>query len=302
MVAYTTIFDIKRYALHDGPNIRTTVFFKGCPLSCHWCHNPEGIDFKIKIIHSTEKCIGCGECVEQCPQAALASTATGIERCKKTCTSCQECVALCPAVAHEATGRVIRTAELMKEIEKDRIFFDQSGGGVTFSGGEPLSQPDGLLALLKACGASGIHSAVDTSGFAPPGTMSTIARHTDLILFDLKIMDTALHRHFTGVDNDIILHNLKNLAHCDTPVRVRIPLIDGVNDDADNIRATGSFIAGIRNITGVDVLPYHPSARAKYRKLDMKYQGSAMKAPAQETIHATVTLLREYIADVRIGG
>lgn len=298
----STIFAIKRYALHDGPNIRTTIFFKGCPLSCHWCHNPEGIDFKIKIITSPEKCVGCGECMDNCREGALHLSSSGPSRNVENCVFCRNCVDSCPALAHEATGQEMTTDQLLLEIQKDLPFYNQTGGGVTFSGGEPLCQPTALLALLKECGALGIHRTVDTSCFAPSEILLGVAEHTDLFLVDLKLMDDAQHRHYTGVSNELILHNLRLLASGGRQVRVRLPLIPGVNDDEKNIRATGAFVAGCKGIQGIDVLPYHPSATAKYKKLGMKYKGDDFKVPATELTSKIQAILQQYISDVRIGG
>lgn len=298
----TTIFAIKRYALHDGPNIRTTIFFKGCPLNCHWCHNPEGIDFKIDIVYLPTKCVSCNECIDNCQVQALQLTTDGIYRKTDACTSCQTCVETCPALAHEATGRSMTTDQLLNEIKKDLPFYDQSGGGVTISGGEPLSQPESLLALLQECGALGINRTVDTSGFAPTETLKHVAKHTDLFLFDLKHMDNNQHRHYTGVANDLILHNLKTLSEYGQPMRVRFPLIPGMNDDENNIKATGIFIANCKSVQGIDILPYHPSATAKYTKLGLDYKGKTFTVPSQEKIMETVKLLKKYISDVQIGG
>jgi pyruvate formate lyase activating enzyme len=203
---------------------------------------------------------------------------------------------------HEATGYEMTTDELLNEIKKDLPFYDQSGGGVTISGGEPLSQPKSLLALLKACGVLGIHRTVDTSGFAPTDTLMRIAEHTDLFLFDLKHMDNEQHLQYTGVANNLILYNLQVLSESGRPIRVRIPLISGVNDDEKNIRATGSFVAACGGIHGIDILPYHSSARSKYAKLDLVYQGQHFASPTQQQITKTFELLKHYISDVRIGG
>jgi pyruvate formate lyase activating enzyme len=297
-----TIFAIKRYALHDGPNIRTTIFFKGCPLACHWCHNPEGMDFKIKILNLAEKCVGCGECIQNCRDNVLRMTADGIRRDEDRCTMCRVCIDTCPALAHESTGWQLSIEELVAEIEKDLPFFDQSGGGITCSGGEPLCQPESLMALLQACGALGIHRAVDTCGFAPTETLLRIATQTDLFLFDLKHMDSNIHKQYTGVANELILHNLKALAATGKPIRIRIPLIAGVNDDEKNIQATGAFAAGCSGVEGIDVLPYHPSATAKYRKLSRNYQGKFLTAPSAETVARVVETLKKYRNDIRIGG
>lgn len=296
------IFAIKRYALHDGPNIRMTIFFKGCPLACWWCHNPEGIDFDSKVLFLAEKCVGCGECVDGCPEKVLRLTSDGVLRDDDKCTSCGTCVQVCPALAHEATGRNMSIAEIVAEIKKELPFFDQSGGGVTCSGGEPLSQPESLLALLQACGKLGIHRAVDTSGFTQVETLLDVARHTELFLYDIKHMDSMVHERFTGVANDLILGNLTALGDNGHTIRVRIPLIVGVNDDEKNIRATGTFVAGCKGVQGIDILPYHPSATAKYRKLGENYKGASLTAPTKAHLAGVAEILRKYVADVNIGG
>ena len=296
------IFAIKRYALHDGPNIRTTIFFKGCPLGCHWCHNPEGIEREIRVVTLAEKCVGCGECIEVCPEDALDLSKGTIHRNTELCSNCGHCVEICPALSHEAVGRETDTAQIMTEIKKDLPFFDQSCGGVTFSGGEPLMQPEFLLDLLQQCGTLEIHRTVDTSGFAPAEILLTVAEHTDLFLYDIKHMDDKKHRFFTGVSNELILHNLKTLSAAGKHIRVRIPLISGINDDEKNIRATGLFLTEIAPMQGIDILPHHNSGRGKYRKLGLKYPGSKMKCPEESRINRTVSILREYGLEVHLGG
>jgi pyruvate formate lyase activating enzyme len=298
-----TLFAIKRYALHDGPQIRTTVFLKGCPLSCRWCHNPEGISPRIELVMNREKCIGCGECVSTCPQQALTPSGTGgIDRNPALCIGCGRCVEVCPALAHEATGWRSSVAAVMAEIEKDLPFYDTSGGGVTFSGGEPLLQADFLLALLAECGRRQIHRTVDTTGHAPVETLLAVAAETDLFLYDLKHMNSEQHRRHTGVDNALILANLAALCHAGHPVRIRLPLVAGVNDDEANIRATLAFLAGLPGIEGIDLLPYHGIARAKYRKLGIDYPGEELSAPGATRITTLAGIINAAGFSTSIGG
>jgi len=298
----TIIFAIKRYALHDGPHIRTTIFLKGCPLNCHWCHNPEGIEKDINIVSVTDKCIKCGICIENCPSGALSFSSEGIERNMELCSLCSSCVDTCPALSHEATGWKMSVKQLIGEIEKDMPFYDQSGGGVTFSGGEPLMQPDFLLNILQECGRLEIHRTIDTCGYAPTETLMSIAEQTELFLFDIKHMDSEKHRFYTGVPNELILHNLKSLSAAGHPVNARIPLICGVNDEEINIRATALFLSGCKTVQSVDILPYHSSAEAKYKKLGLEYRGVKMHAPKGKQLDSIVTLFSEYGLNVRIGG
>jgi pyruvate formate lyase activating enzyme len=224
-----TIFKIKRYALHDGPGIRTTVFLKGCPLSCRWCHNPEGID----------------------PHPQVMSRRTDA------------------AAIRETVGRVVDVDEMVRTILRDQLFYDQSGGGVTFSGGEPLFQPRFLEALLAACNRSEIHAALDTSGFAPPEVLDRLLPRLQLVLCDLKVMDDRLHRAVTGVSNAVILDNLRRMASSSTPLRVRIPLVPGISDEEANIQRAIDFIGTLNAVQGVDLLPFHRIGAAKYRRLGM---------------------------------
>jgi len=296
------IFDIKRYAIHDGPGIRTTVFFKGCPLTCPWCHNPEGIDQSPQVVYRKSKCIGCLECVDACPEKALSAGPDGIRTDEALCKLCGTCVNVCPADARELVGTTETVGSLMEVIRKDVPFFDTSGGGVTFSGGEPLMQAEFLLEVLKACGKEDIHRALDTTGYTDSDTLKQVARHIDLFLFDLKFMDPKKHRHCIGVSNEQILKNLETLAQNDSRVIVRIPLIPGINDDEDNITSTVSFLDHLPQIESVHILPYHDFQKSKYDTFSMNYTARDVKPPSPERVEEIRKQLAGTGLNVEVGG
>lgn len=277
----TLLFDIKRYSINDGPGIRITLFFKGCPLHCIWCHNPEGIDPRPQRLYTKKKCIGCQTCVQNCPQGALKLTRDGIVCDTTKCVVCGKCAEVCPSLAIEMSGKEYTYDELMTEIEKETEVMDQSQGGVTFCGGEPLMHPDFLYEMLRRCGELDIHRAVDTTLYANPKVVEKIAQECDLFLVDLKLMDRVKHHAYTGVYNDRILSNIRLIAEMDKSFWIRIPLIHKVNADSENLCRTADFLASLPwKEKKVDLLPYHDIGRMKHEKLGTIYNpGEKVMAP-----------------------
>ena len=297
------IFDIKRYAIHDGPGIRTTIFFKGCSLRCWWCHNPEGLVIQPELIFKENRCIkGCTECIISCPKEALSRVDQYISINRKECDLCGECVKVCPAGALEIIGREMRVQEIVKEIEKDMIFYDESGGGVTFSGGEPLMQPEFLDALLEECKERDIHTAIDTCGYAPFEVIEKIRDKVDLFLYDIKMMDDEKHIEYTGVSNEPILDNLKKLAEQGSVIMVRLPIMPGINDDDDNINKIAEFILSLRCIKDISLLPYHRAGSEKYQRLNKAYRMDKTQPSSDEKIVEIKKNLEHLGFKVKVGG
>ncbi len=302
-MARPLIFDIKRYSINDGPGIRATIFFKGCPLNCLWCHNPESISPKIQKFFTPSRCIGCGECCRICPVDACSLSAEGVVTDSCLCTLCGKCAEVCPTLAMEMSGRYYSTEELLGVIEKEQPFFDQSGGGVTFSGGEPLLYPDFLIEILKECRRLGIHRAIDTSGFVQKETLLRVAQHADLFLYDLKMIDAEKHKHFTGVDNRLILDNLLALVEYGSDIQVRIPLIGEVNDDDASVSAMASFVAGLPGEKrAVSLLPFHDVARGKDEKLGQERDLGDLREPGADALQRVISLFADHGLIATVGG
>lgn len=295
------VFDVQKYSIHDGPGIRTTVFFKGCPLSCWWCHNPESQGRTPFVHYTRERCLACGTCVEACPSGALTLNGNGVVTDAARCEVHGVCATVCPAEARRLIGRRVTVEELVDELEGDRLFYDESGGGVTFSGGEPLQQWRFLTDLLVACGERDLHRAVDTTGFASPEVLMFVAEETDLFLYDLKLMDSDLHRRTTGVPLAPIVENLRLLLSAGARVRIRVPLIPGVTTDA-GIDRTGALLASLPPVEGVNLLPFHRSARDKHRKFDMPWRLESDEAIPGERVAAWTARLEDRGLQVAIGG
>jgi len=297
-----TVFNIMRYATHDGPGIRTTVFLKGCPLRCLWCHNPEGQSRRRELFFRADRCIHCGDCSRACPHGAILFNEATPLTLKDKCRLCGTCVEVCQSLAREVIGRDMTVGQVVEEIEKDTVFYDESGGGVTFSGGEPLMQPDFLQDLLEACKERRIHTAVETCGLAESQTLLKIAALVDLFLYDLKVIDAQRHQEFTGVPNTAILENLKLLSDHHSQIVIRFPLIPGANDDEENLLETGSFLASLRNVREIQILPYHRAGTEKYRGLGRTYEIEQIKPPSSEQIRRSADIFRGLGLQPKVGG
>ena len=285
------IFEIKRFAVHDGDGIRTTVFLKGCPLKCVWCHNPEGLSLKPELAYYEHKCINCGECVSVCPTGAhkMENGSHTFDRSK--CIACGKCVDACLGNALTLYGKEMSVQEILPILLEDKDFYKNSGGGVTISGGECLLYADFCLELLKALKQNGVNTAVDTCGLVPKSSLDKVLPFADVFLYDIKAFDSSVHKNCTGYGNEKILENLKYLDEKGAKIEIRIPYVPGFNDgEIENI---GKFLSGLKNITKVRVLPYHNYAGSKYKSLGLK-NTLPKTLPTDEDIKNAVNKLKEH--------
>lgn len=282
------LYNIQRFSVHDGPGIRTTLFFKGCPLKCWWCHNPESQNMNKSISINTSKCIDCGYCLKVCQN-------------KDHCVLCGKCIDICPTNARVWVGEEYSVSELVEIVEKDKAFYEESGGGVTLSGGEPLMQAKNILPLVKALKSKGYHIALDTSGYGKIEDIKTLTEYIDLWLYDIKHLDKDQHIKLTGVSNEIILSNLEYLDKDDNNIWIRYPYIPSCNTNESNIHSLGSFVKRLKT-NKVFILPYHNLAEDKHDRFEYEYKLAGLEEPSEKELEKAKEILESYNLEVFIGG
>jgi len=287
------IFNIQRYSLHDGPGIRTVVFLKGCPMSCLWCANPESQCVKKDIFIRRSSCIGCGACVAACPTHALQMRPDGVFIDRTQCLGCAACTKVCNANGLSLIGEEMTTTELLEKIMQDKIFYQSSGGGVTFSGGEPFMQAAFLLNTLKMCKGNGLDTVIETCGMAARSAVEATADYVDHFYCDIKMMDPDKHAYYTGMSNKEILANITHLAGCHKDVLIRMALIPGINDDVENIHKTAAFLQEI-GLNKIQILPYHAYGAEKYRALGREYTLRQIEPPQEEAMKKIFDIFHSY--------
>jgi len=289
------IFDIQRFSIHDGPGIRTTVFLKGCPLKCLWCQNPETLSGRPELMFTRRLCAMCRLCERVCERHAHEFK-DSVHRVRyERCAQCGKCVAACPAEALGIVGSEMSVEEVVDVVRKDKDFYERSGGGLTVSGGEALMQADFALSVLQVCAREGIHTALDTSGYAPPEVFAPFLDAVNLFLFDVKAIDEERHKRFAGVGNVWILRNLESVISRGAPIIVRVPLVPGVNDDAKELRRLAETVAALSPMPPVQLLPHHDYGRHKYEALGMAYRmPRKARRPAPESIEAAKAIFARH--------
>jgi pyruvate formate lyase activating enzyme len=297
------IFDIQRFSIHDGAGIRTLVFMKGCPLQCLWCCNPESQLMAPELMLFPSRCIGCGACREACQNKAVTPNEAGALATQRSfCQTCGRCVEVCPVDARALRGRLISVEEVLREVERDQIFYRTSGGGVTISGGEPLLQAGFVAELLTACRRHGIDTAIETCGHAPWEDFALVLAHTDTVLFDIKHVDTIAHRRFTGVGNELILANLRRVVKSGARVVLRLALVPGCDADAETVRAIAALAREL-GIAELHLLPYHRLGESKYEALGRSYPLQGLTPPSAEEIQGLKRIAEDGTGlTVRVGG
>jgi len=296
-----TIFNIQRFSVHDGPGIRTTVFLKGCSLHCFWCQNPEGIRLKPEIMFFPDRCIGCGRCFTVCPRGAHVIQEGTHVYLRQKCIVCGKCTETCYAGALMPTGKSMTVDEVVKEILRDRIFYETSDGGVTLSGGEPLLQRDFSRAILERCKAEELHTAIETAANCQWIDLARLLPVTDIIMMDIKHLNPDKHCQVTGVSNKLILENVRRLAQTSKPIIIRVPVVPTVNDTAEEIGAIIQFVGAFQNLQYLELLPFHRLGESKYHNLGLNYPASHLKTLTKEKMGQLAARAKESGVEVRIG-
>jgi len=286
------VFDIKKFAIHDGPGIRTTVFLKGCYLNCWWCHNPESISPAVEIVFAPEKCIGCLECTQRCPYQCHFFSEQQHRYERENCVRCGLCVKNCFTGALEMVGKRLSVTEVMQEVLRDQPFYQNSGGGLTISGGEPMAQFQFTKDLLQAARREQLHTCLDTSGFIAFEKLRELIELVDIFLFDLKETNPAKHREYVGVPIDLILENLFQLDRCGATLILRCPVIPGLNDRADHFLQITDYANRLRHLQEIDILPYHPLGRQKGGQIGLPERLPAVPFPDDATVNQWLEVLR----------
>lgn len=298
---HANISNIQRFSVHDGPGIRTTIFFMGCPLRCKWCHNPEAMGTAIQPMLNREVCIGCGSCLPLCPRQALQLNNGTSEILREHCDNCLDCIDACPPEALRRSGRRYSLDELFKTVMKDEVVF-RNGGGVTLSGGEPLLDIDFTAALLNHFQSVGIHTAVETCGFPPWNNYQRILSQVDLFLMDVKLITPDKHKFWTGVANQGIQANIRRISDAGRPLVLRIPLIPSVNDDDEEFGAIVDFARSLPQLVSLHILPFHQIGEEKYAQLDRPYEMARVKEENAERVAACADMARGAGLKVSVGG
>jgi len=286
------VFDIKRFSINDGPGIRTTVFFKGCPLSCVWCHNPESVNYAKQLSFNMEKCISCMRCVSVCNCHCITDGQHKVDF--SNCTGCGNCVKECPKQALEMIGRLDSIKDILDVVLRDKPFYDKTGGGITMSGGEPLAHADFAIELLRESKLAGLHTCVETSGFARTETILKFVTNTDIFLYDIKHTDPQLHKYYTGVDNRLILQNLSEVDKAGAQIILRCPIIPKVNDNVDHFKKIGAITESLLNVIQINVIPYHSLGVIKRMNIGCEISQLKAETPNNDVIQGWCKRISEF--------